>query len=408
MKIQEGANNDKIGVEIHSNKSTMVNLIVVKDKKAINCLSTEMTSGNTTLYKYLFEGIKEKLNIFNVLTKQIKEDIKDNVSSIKPSLNIIQSYYLRYLDGKLTEKVFIEQISRIFKAVREAVFYRKDGKICCYKDGKERLKKATDELFIRLGELSKQERFAIVGREITNPLKKRGAPPLIPEVTNAVNKVLSNELISYITQKISINARHLLYILYEIRNQEAKEAKEVKGGFKISEKELAILLGFSYSAKDQRKHARSKIDSAARELDKRIEIKDPKTGAYIKGRIISFNISKAGRTAEIYYDVSFTHPVWQNNFIKINTKTLTKTNEALKGITHQPTRDKTLETAELIAINSAEGKKDYTLDDAPLYELSGWKQKERREKIVEKLVIENKEIGLVGKKIVVLNKKDKK
>ena len=137
-----------------------------------------------------------------------------------------------------------------------------------------------------------------------------------------------------------------------------------------------------------------------------IKIKDPETGAFTETRLIDIRLSKAHKTADIYYNIALP-TLWNSgNFIKINTKTLARVKNNIKKITCKRTQNKILETAELIAIKEGEGNANYTVLNAPVYELGSWNKKDRREGILEKLnVLPDKEVGLINKKIAIKNKK---
>ena len=91
-----------------------------------------------------------------------------------------------------------------------------------------------------------------------------------------------------------------------------------------------------------------------------IKIKDPETGAFTETRLIDIRLSKAHKTADTYYTIN-SPMLWNGcgNFIKINTILFNKVMKNIKKITSKTTQDKILGTAELIAINEAEGKKKY-------------------------------------------------
>jgi len=133
------------------------------------------------------------------------------------------------------------------------------------------------------------------------------------EFENKTNKDFSDE------------ARWLLYVLYEIKNQLTTEQKRElatgeKSGIEISQKRLVFLLRYSYSTKDQREYSRNKISLVIEELEKIVEIEDLITTASCEGRFINIGISKASRNAQVYYNVIFPRDVvfyqFGENFFK--------------------------------------------------------------------------------------------
>ena len=390
--------NSEDKIYIYSKEEEMptikINGTVIKDS-----LGIKIESKNKSSNYFLFEQIDKKPNITKELFRCLKT-AKYNIIQTK-ALSIIQIYYITLLKHELTEQVFIQQIKKIFNKVKEALIYKKAGELTLYKDFEDRFKNIETTLLIDLGSL-KNARFAIVTRELTNPLKNRGALPLIPEPTNKTKAKLASEFIKYF-EECSITTRIIYYLIIEISEQEKLSNNSI---FQITEKELAGLLEFSYSSKDEKKHTRRALKIALDELRNLIKIKDPETGAFTETRLIDIRLSKAHKTADIYYNIALP-TLWNSgNFIKINTKTLARVKNNIKKITCKRTQNKILETAELIAINEAEGKKNYTLDNAPLYELQSWKQKQRREAFTKNLnVIDSKEIGLVNKKIAIKEEK---
>ena len=154
-------------IHIHSKTREMPSLvisdIIIKDH-----LGIKIESNNKSSDHFLFEQIDQKPNINKELFKHLK-NAKYNIIQTK-ALSIIQSYYLSHLKDDLTEQIFIAQIGKILKDVKNSLLYKKGGKLCLYKDFKERLRSTEIELFKNLGTLLK-ERF-------NQPTKKQGSTSL--------------------------------------------------------------------------------------------------------------------------------------------------------------------------------------------------------------------------------------
>ena len=327
-----------------------------------------------------------------------------SLTSFLLSLETIKRYKKACSNNEISETHFYSNITNIIKEFNKSISYKNNNKVCFYQDAEQKVLKTRESLIEHLGTLKEHtnNRHAQIGRELTNQIRS-DAPPLIQGIDEATEKRIYNDIISYIAKDVSPSARYLMYVLYEVRKQLEKKDKT---GFLIKEEQIARLLGLPYQTRDEKKDTQNKIDIAIDELTKDIEIKDPKTGAYIKGALLTRVITKGKKGDQRTYKIVFHHPVWQNNFIKINTKYLTSVLENVRGIKNKNTREQLLSIAEQISIEEAEGKKEYSLDKISLEELkksnTSWNIKKRRDNLIKNLnTLPNKTVGIVGKKIVV-------